>query len=67
MKKIFYQNTVQHDQDSNIIVTFIMFDNAKQFVTIQTEEGQSTTLRTISMQKAMDIGLINLDALHQVL
>jgi hypothetical protein len=66
MKKIFYQNTVQHDQDSNIIVTFIMFDNTKQVVTIQTEEGRNATSHTISMGKAMDIGLINLNALHQI-
>ena len=67
MKKIFYQNTVQHDQDSNIILTSIMFDNTKQLVKIQTEEGRNATSRIISMEKAMEIGFINLDALHKIL
>lgn len=65
MKKIFYQRTVFNDGKDKV-VTSIIFDNNKQTVSIALEQGVEVTRLLISMEKAMEIGLINLDALNKL-
>lgn len=65
MKKIFYQNTVFNDGKDKV-VTSIIFDNTKQTVSIVLEEGIKVIHFVLSMEKAMEIGFININALNKL-
>lgn len=66
MKRIFYQHTV-HNTGNDKVVTSIQFDNMNKTVKIGIEQFGEVKSISISMEKAMEIGLINLNALHQIL
>jgi hypothetical protein len=56
-----------NNQNSYILLTSIIFDNRQELVTIVTEKGVSVTQTTITMEKAIDIGFINLNSITKLL